>query len=147
MTEAAYLQETAEERVQSAQPGFYEQVARAASPNAGDDELAALATFLRYGATPGAVEAVSRMNMSIDVRQVLPTVSVPTLVLHCAGDPWCPVGDCLIGARGFEPPTARPPAPMKAAGTPRKVAQASNHCTLEMPAVCGADRAANPGTK
>jgi class 3 adenylate cyclase len=62
------------------------------SPTAGEDEIAALATFLRYGATPGAIEAVSRMNMSIDVREVLPTISVPTLVLHCAGDPWCPVG-------------------------------------------------------
>ena len=30
--------------------------------------------------------------MSIDVRHVLPTISVPALVLHCAGDPLCPVG-------------------------------------------------------
>jgi class 3 adenylate cyclase len=92
VTEAAYLQAIADERVQSAEPGWYEQGARMASPTAGEDEIAALVTFLRYGATPGAIEAVSRMNMSIDVREVLPTISVPTLVLHCAGDPWCPVG-------------------------------------------------------
>ena len=51
---------SADERLQSAEPGFYEQVARVASPNASDDELAALATFLRYGATPGAVDAIEK---------------------------------------------------------------------------------------
>ena len=31
------------------------------------------------------------MNMSIDVRDVLPAIRVPTLVLHHAEDPWTPV--------------------------------------------------------
>ena len=30
-------------------------------------------------------------EQEIDVRHVLPTISVPALVLHCAGDPLCPV--------------------------------------------------------
>jgi pimeloyl-ACP methyl ester carboxylesterase len=89
--EAESLQQIADERVQSAEPGYHEQIARQASPNAGDEEIAALARYFRYGGSPGADEALSRMNMSIDVRHVLPSITTPTLVLHCAGDPWCDV--------------------------------------------------------
>ena len=39
-------------------------------------------TFLRLGASPGAVVALDRMDAVIDVRHVLPTIRVPTLVLH-----------------------------------------------------------------
>jgi hypothetical protein len=38
------------------------------------------------GASPGAALALTRMNAGIDVREVLPTVRVPTLVLHRTGD-------------------------------------------------------------
>ena len=34
------------------------------------------------GASPGAVVALERMDAAIDVRHVLPTIRVPTLVLH-----------------------------------------------------------------
>jgi pimeloyl-ACP methyl ester carboxylesterase/DNA-binding winged helix-turn-helix (wHTH) protein len=44
------------------------------------------ATYLRMGASPGAAVALTRMNAEIDVRHVLPTVRVPTLVLHRTGD-------------------------------------------------------------
>jgi pimeloyl-ACP methyl ester carboxylesterase len=44
------------------------------------------ATYLRMGASPGAAVALTRMNAEIDVRDVLPTVQVPTLVLHRTGD-------------------------------------------------------------
>src|SRR5262249_28717227 len=37
------------------------------------------------------VEALERMNLAIDVRDVLPLVSVPTLVVHLSADPWWPV--------------------------------------------------------
>ena len=40
------------------------------------------ASYLRMGASPGAAVALTRMNAAIDVRAVLPTVRVPTLVLH-----------------------------------------------------------------
>ena len=40
----------------------------------------------RSGASPGAAQALMRMNHAIDVRHVLPTISVPTLVLHRTGD-------------------------------------------------------------
>jgi class 3 adenylate cyclase len=42
----------------------------------------------RYGSSPGGLEALNRMNMAIDVRDVLPLVSVPTLVVHRRADPW-----------------------------------------------------------
>ena len=44
------------------------------------------ATYLRMGASPGAAVALTRMNAEVDVRHVLPTVRVPTLVLHRGGD-------------------------------------------------------------
>jgi predicted ATPase/class 3 adenylate cyclase/DNA-binding winged helix-turn-helix (wHTH) protein/pimeloyl-ACP methyl ester carboxylesterase len=40
----------------------------------------------RAAASPGAVRALIEMNTMIDVRDVLPTVRVPTLVLHRVGD-------------------------------------------------------------
>ena len=40
------------------------------------------ATYLRMGASPGAALALTQMNAEIDVRQVLPSVHVPTLVIH-----------------------------------------------------------------
>ena len=50
-----------------------------------------MARYFRYGASPGAYSALDRMNMGIDVRDVLPVVNVPTLVLHYAEDPWVSV--------------------------------------------------------
>ncbi len=44
------------------------------------------ATYLRMGASPGAAVALTKMNAEIDVRQVLPTIRVPTLVIHRSGD-------------------------------------------------------------
>jgi pimeloyl-ACP methyl ester carboxylesterase/DNA-binding winged helix-turn-helix (wHTH) protein len=40
------------------------------------------ATYLRMGASPGAALALTQMNAEIDVRQVLPSIRVPTLVIH-----------------------------------------------------------------
>ncbi|HEX8147831.1 MAG TPA: alpha/beta fold hydrolase [Pyrinomonadaceae bacterium] len=44
------------------------------------------AEYLRMGASPGAAVALTRMNAEVDVRHVLPTVRVPTLVIHNRGD-------------------------------------------------------------
>ena len=44
------------------------------------------ATYLRMGASPGAAVALTTMNAEIDVRNVLPLVRVPTLVIHRTGD-------------------------------------------------------------
>ncbi len=42
--------------------------------------------YLRQGASPGAALTLTQMNAQIDVRNVLPHVRVPTLVLHRSGD-------------------------------------------------------------
>jgi hypothetical protein len=44
------------------------------------------ASYLRMGASPGAAVALTRMNAEIDVRDVLASIRVPTLVLHRTGD-------------------------------------------------------------
>jgi hypothetical protein len=38
------------------------------------------------GASPGAAAALTRMNADVDIRPVLPTIGVPTLVIHRRGD-------------------------------------------------------------
>jgi pimeloyl-ACP methyl ester carboxylesterase len=50
------------------------------------------ARLLRMGASPGASLALLRMNAEVDIRHVLPTIRVPTLVLHSVGDQALDVG-------------------------------------------------------
>jgi class 3 adenylate cyclase/pimeloyl-ACP methyl ester carboxylesterase len=59
----------------------------AANPEA----VAVFAKFERLSASPGAVRAVMQMNALIDVRSILPSVRVPTLVLHRQNDALVPV--------------------------------------------------------
>ena len=72
-------------------PGGGEAWLRRDAPSADQDEVQALARVWRYGASPGTFEALYRMNMAMDVREVLPLVSAPTLVLHQRADPWVSV--------------------------------------------------------
>jgi pimeloyl-ACP methyl ester carboxylesterase/class 3 adenylate cyclase len=52
-----------------------------------DEQRSARATaYFRAGGSPGTVLAVMNMNREIDVRHVLPTVHVPTLIIHRVGD-------------------------------------------------------------
>jgi class 3 adenylate cyclase len=44
------------------------------------------AKYLRLSASPSAVINIFRMNAAIDVRDILPTIRIPTLVLHRLGD-------------------------------------------------------------
>jgi pimeloyl-ACP methyl ester carboxylesterase/DNA-binding winged helix-turn-helix (wHTH) protein len=39
-------------------------------------------TYLRMGASPGAALALTKMNAEIDIRGILPSIRVPTLVIH-----------------------------------------------------------------
>ncbi len=59
---------------------------RAPSMSADEDFREWWATYLRMGASPGAAVALTKMNAEIDVRGVLPSVRVPTLVIHRKGD-------------------------------------------------------------
>ena len=99
--EATYLQEIIDSRARAGQPGYRAEVVRSGSPNATDEEIAAMARMFRYGASPGAGEALDRMNMGIDIRDTLPTVNVPVLVLHFADDPWAPVQGSRRWPAGF----------------------------------------------
>jgi len=62
----------------------------------------------RNSATPGAVVAVMKANLEMDVRPVLPTIRVPSLVLHKRGDRVCPldagrrIAAAIPGARFVE---------------------------------------------
>ncbi len=87
-TERAW-RKIAEEGVDAfATPGGLEALVYSGFPSADEEEVRAVAHAVRYGASPGSSEALDRMNMAIDVRAVLPVISVPTLVVHQRGDPW-----------------------------------------------------------
>jgi pimeloyl-ACP methyl ester carboxylesterase/DNA-binding SARP family transcriptional activator len=49
------------------------------------------ARYLRLGASPGMARRLMRMNAEIDLTEVLPTISVPTLVLHRKDERWVEV--------------------------------------------------------
>ena len=57
-------------------------------PSKMDDRafLGRLGAYFRSAASPGAAMALLRMNTEIDVRQVLPAIHVPTLIMHRRGD-------------------------------------------------------------
>jgi pimeloyl-ACP methyl ester carboxylesterase/DNA-binding winged helix-turn-helix (wHTH) protein len=76
---------------------FYEQIQREWGGPVGLEERAPSrqhdsqfrdwwAAYLRMSASPGAALTLTKMNAAIDVRDVLPSVRVPTLILHRAGD-------------------------------------------------------------
>jgi pimeloyl-ACP methyl ester carboxylesterase len=53
----------------------------------GDEQFVrSLEQYLRRAASPGAAANFIRMNSYADVREILPTIQVPTLVLHRTGD-------------------------------------------------------------
>jgi class 3 adenylate cyclase len=63
------------------------------APSAAADPAnqAAFGRYLRTGASPSAVEALTRMNAAADIRQVLPVIAVPTLVIHRSDDMIVPI--------------------------------------------------------
>jgi pimeloyl-ACP methyl ester carboxylesterase/class 3 adenylate cyclase len=54
-------------------------------------DVAAIVDYLRWCASPGALEALVLMNKQIDVRHVLPAIRVPTLILHGSDDTVIPI--------------------------------------------------------
>ena len=56
-----------------------------------EEEVNAYIDLVRWGVSPGMLKALYRMNKVIDVREVLPLVRVPTLVLHGDEDQVVPV--------------------------------------------------------
>jgi class 3 adenylate cyclase/pimeloyl-ACP methyl ester carboxylesterase len=68
-------------------------------------DLEALGAWEMAGASPGAVVRLLEMDEHIDVRSVLPTISVPTLVAHATGDQTVPFESAAYIARHI--PNAR----------------------------------------
>ncbi len=62
------------------------EAAREIWPDATDEEAEAFARIRRLSASPAAYRRIEEMNQSIDVRDILPSVAVPTLVLHRTDD-------------------------------------------------------------
>jgi pimeloyl-ACP methyl ester carboxylesterase len=56
-----------------------------------EDDLEQFLDYLRFGSSPGTLEALLQMNKEIDIRHVLPAVHVPTLVLHGSEDKIVPL--------------------------------------------------------
>jgi pimeloyl-ACP methyl ester carboxylesterase len=58
-----------------------------APSRAGDQAFADwLTAYYRNSASPGTAMMLARLNSEIDVRSILPTIQVPTLILHRVGD-------------------------------------------------------------
>ncbi len=85
-----------------------------AAPSRADDEsfIAWRARFERLAMSPGQVGAVYPLTYSFDLRWLLPTIRMPTLVLHRAGNRYVLVGngrylaEHIDGARFVELPGA-----------------------------------------
>jgi pimeloyl-ACP methyl ester carboxylesterase len=64
-----------------------------APSRAGDKQFRSWwATFMRLGGSPGACTALYRTNIEVDVRHILPTIQVPTLLLHRVDDQLIRIG-------------------------------------------------------
>ena len=80
------------------------------APNADPHFREWWARYLRMSASPGAALALGRMNSEIDIREVLPSIGVPTLILHRTGDLDMDVGGArymasrIAGAKYIELP-------------------------------------------
>jgi class 3 adenylate cyclase len=64
---------------------------RALDPLVDDEELTTAVDLFRFGSSPGALEALHRMNKEIDIRHVLPAIRAPTLILHGSEDTIVPL--------------------------------------------------------
>ncbi len=52
-----------------------------------------LGEMRRMGGSPGTSIALARSEMNMDVRSILPTIHVPTIVIHLTGDKACDIGE------------------------------------------------------
>jgi pimeloyl-ACP methyl ester carboxylesterase len=61
------------------------------SQAANQDAVSQFAKMERLSASPGALRAIALLNSQIDIRPILPTLQVPTLVLHRRTDARVPI--------------------------------------------------------
>ncbi len=76
--------------------------------DAPDEATPLLARYERSACTPKMAHDITLKNFEIDVREILPAINVPTLVVHAAGDPLMPfeggryLAEHIPGARLLE---------------------------------------------
>ena len=60
------------------------------APSVADDPVVQewVSAYWRFSASPKAAERITRLNYELDIRDILPAIRVPTLVLHRRGDRW-----------------------------------------------------------
>jgi pimeloyl-ACP methyl ester carboxylesterase len=111
-----------------------------------DAEAESFLRLIRFGSSPGSLEALHRMNKEIDVRHVLPAVRVPTLILHGSEDTVVPIEVARYVASAI--PTARvveiPGAGHLAFGTPALQTAAESERFLQQAWEAGAWEEAEP---
>jgi class 3 adenylate cyclase len=67
-------------------PEFLEESVAVMAPGYDEENRHAFAEYIRLSSSPGAAAALELMNRDIDVRDVLPAVRTPTLILNLTGD-------------------------------------------------------------
>jgi pimeloyl-ACP methyl ester carboxylesterase len=99
--------------------------------------------FERHTVSPGGLRAMMRLNGELDIRAVLPTISVPTLVIHRTGDLAVPVehgrylADQIPDARYVELPGLDHLPWFCAAPSTDRSDGPSKRCAREDPVPCG----------
>jgi pimeloyl-ACP methyl ester carboxylesterase len=79
------------------EPATQDQLLLAASPDMSEDDPRPFGRLIRFSVSPGALRDYMRMNLDVDVCAILPSIQVPTLVLHRDGVPTMDLrgGRCL----------------------------------------------------
>jgi len=72
-----------EEYIRGGGAGFGDEVS--------DDTIQELMRYFQAGASPASIAALERMNMEIDIRDILPSIQVPTLIVNSNHDPISPI--------------------------------------------------------
>jgi pimeloyl-ACP methyl ester carboxylesterase len=70
-----------------AEHGMTDEYLFGAVPKLSEDERRPMARLFRSAITPGALAAFERMNLDLDIRDILPAIRVPTLVMNRTEDP------------------------------------------------------------
>ena len=85
-SQAEMEQHVEEFRLRWGDPSFHlEEMIHRMNPSVPEQERSAFLRVFRLSVSPGAAAAYLRMNLDVDVRDVLPLIRVPTLVLHRTG--------------------------------------------------------------
>jgi class 3 adenylate cyclase len=81
-TEEEWDRGSEEDRRRWGEPEYMRELVQSIGPTLDEENLQGLVTIFRQGLSPGASAALNRMNKDIDVRDVLPAIRLPTLVVN-----------------------------------------------------------------